>query len=621
MVNDKDIEYYLAQLEDGWLSEDGLEAEDSEDDDPPNPHYTRDELLSLLDDNNGDEDTQEENENDPPLVEELVEDRESQSRVPCGDTGDTFNTLLDKRKLIWKNKDMNFDEDRIAFLGSSAFPSEISQLETPYQCFKYFFDDDFIQEIVTQTNLYVMQKDLNNKIIYTVSDIKKFFGILLFMSVQKFQNTRSYWSPAFGYSPVSSTMPVNKFEKIKLSLHFQNNENHKPVGHADHDRLFKIRPVIEHLKAKFSTIPMEQRLSVDEQMCATKVAHFLKQYLPNKPHKWGFKFYVLCDLSGYAHTFELYSGQENTGRPEGEPDLGATGNVVIRLLRGVPRHQNHIIYFDNFYTSLPLVHHLAKQGIQSVGTVQQNRIPNSKLPDKKEFMKKSVPRGSHVERTTTFDGIDMSCVTWKDNKMVTLLSTYVGSTPVSSVTRYDKAKKEKVEISCPKIVQEYNKHMGGVDLMDSFLGRFHIAVRSKKWYLRIFFHLLDLTVINAWIIYKKNAMMRNMPKKNILSMGQFRNELAQVLCSLGSNTEVKRGRPSSSSLEIEIQAKKKRGPAVVPPPKDIRRDGSDHWPQVGVSLRCKYPKCKGYSTISCNKCRVNLCLNKNNNCFVNFHEN
>lgn len=69
-------------------------------------------------------------------------------------------------------------------------------------------------------------------------------------------------------------MPVHKFEKIKLSLHFQNNENQKPVGQADHDKLFKTHPVIEHLKTKFSTIPMEQRLSVDEQMCATIVAHF-----------------------------------------------------------------------------------------------------------------------------------------------------------------------------------------------------------------------------------------------------------------------------------------------------------------------------------------------------------
>lgn len=80
--------------------------------------------------------------------------------------------------------------------------------------------------------------------------------------------------------------------------------------------------------------------------------------------------------------------------------------------------------------------------------------------------------------------------------------------------RYDKAKKQKIEITCPHIVQEYNKHMGGVDLMDSFLGRNHMTVRSKKWYLRIFFHLFDLAVINSWIVYRKNAQERNEPMKN-----------------------------------------------------------------------------------------------------------
>jgi hypothetical protein len=386
---DNDIERYLAQLEDGWLSEDGLEADDSEDEDPSNLQYTRDELLHLLADENDDEYDHQDNEEDPPLVEEPQDEAENQN---SSHRGNILNFFLDKRKLVWKKKNMEFDEDKIRFLGSSAFPPEIAQLESPYQCFKYFFDDDFMNKIIEETNLYLMQKDANNKIIYTALDIQRFFGILLFMSVQRFQNTRSYWHPAYGYGPVSCVMPVNKFERLKLGLHFHNNDLHKPVGHAEHDRLFKIRPVIEHLNKRFSTLPMAQRLSVDEQMCATKVAHFLKQYLPNKPHKWGFKFYVLCDLSGFAHTFELYAGQENKGRLEGEPDIGATGNVVVRLLRGVPRYQNYIVYFDNFYTSLPLIYFLAKQGIQCVGTVQQNRIPNSKLPEKKEYEEGSAKR-------------------------------------------------------------------------------------------------------------------------------------------------------------------------------------------------------------------------------------
>lgn len=279
----------------------------------------------------------------------------------------------------------------------------------------------------------------------------------------------------------------------------------------------------------FSSIPLDQRLSIDEQMCSTKIGHFLKRYLPNKPHKWGYKLFGLCSLMGYAYRFEIYSGQEKKDRPVGEPELGVTNNMVLRLARVIPRMRNHIVFFDNFYTSLPLVYHLAKQGIHCVGTVQQNRLPNCRLPDKKEYLYTTVPRGTHEEGTAHFDGIDFSATVWKDNKIDTLLSNFVGSQPVGKVARYDKKQKRKVEVPCPKIVQEYNMHMGGVDLMDSFLGRYHIRMKSRKWYLRLFYHLIDLAVINYWVLMKKNCIAKGIPKKQLSNLGQFRNELAAIL--------------------------------------------------------------------------------------------
>ncbi|GFT96866.1 DDE_Tnp_1_7 domain-containing protein [Nephila pilipes] len=156
---------------------------------------------------------------------------------------------------------------------------------------------------------------------------------------------------------------------------------------------------------------------------------------------------------GYVHKFEIFYGQENSNKLQGEPDLDATGNVV-RLLRGVPRMMNHIIYFNSFYFSLPLVNFLAKQGVHTVETVQQNRITSNKLPDRKYFMKKSVSRSSYRERVSTLDGVDMSCVAWMDNKVVALLSTYAGALLVTEVSRYDKSKKKELVIHavyCPRI--------------------------------------------------------------------------------------------------------------------------------------------------------------------------
>ncbi|CAG5001507.1 unnamed protein product [Parnassius apollo] len=145
-------------------------------------------------------------------------------------------------------------------------------------------------------------------------------------------------------------------------------------------------------------------------------------------------------------------------------------------------------------------------------------------------MKNSVPRGAYEEYTTNYEGVDITTVSWKDNKQVVLASTYVGAEPAGKVERYDKKEKKRIDIPCPKIIKDYNTHMGGVDLMDSFLGRHRIRMKSRKWYMRIFYHLVDLTVINSWILYKKVHEEKGVPSANVLSLGDFRSELADSLC-------------------------------------------------------------------------------------------
>lgn len=93
-------------------------------------------------------------------------------------------------------------------------------------------------------------------------------------------------------------MSLNKYEKIRQFLHF-NNALTAPSTYPRYDKLHKIRPLIDSLNTNFSKdIPWEYCLSVDEQICSTKAWHHLKQYMHMKPHRWGFKFFVLCGVSG-----------------------------------------------------------------------------------------------------------------------------------------------------------------------------------------------------------------------------------------------------------------------------------------------------------------------------------
>lgn len=56
----------------------------------------------------------------------------------------------------------------------------------------------------------------------------------------------------------------------------------------------------------------------------------------------------------------------------------------------------------------------------------------------------------------------------------------MGVEPVQKISRFDKSKKEKIQIDCPQIVKDYKSHMGGVDLLDSYIGRYYISIEKQK---------------------------------------------------------------------------------------------------------------------------------------------
>lgn len=200
---------------------------------------------------------------------------------------------------------------------------------------------------------------------------------------------------------------------------------------------------------------------------------------------------------------EFCTGQENNSelRKTSEPDLGASANVVVRLARVIPINLRHKLFFDNYYTTLPLLVYLKKRNILSLGTVSRNRLKNVMLPDDSLLMKK--PRGTTAHCVSKVRGIDIVAVTWKDTKILSLLSTFAAVDPVVKVSRFDRKQKKRVKVDCPNIIKVYNRHMGGVDLLDGLLGRHKIKMRSRKWYMRVFHHLLDVTIVNSWLLHKR----------------------------------------------------------------------------------------------------------------------
>ena len=96
-------------------------------------------------------------------------------------------------------------------------------------------------------------------------------------------------------------------------------------------------------------------------------------------------------------------------------------------------------------------------------------------------------------------------VKWYDNRGVTLIGTCLEScNQISSVRCRVKGKSAQIPVPCPSIVQEYNNGMGGVDLLDQRTAAYKLDRKSSSgcYYLRLFFNLMDIAVVNSHVVYK-----------------------------------------------------------------------------------------------------------------------
>ena len=83
---------------------------------------------------------------------------------------------------------------------------------------------------------------------------------------------------------------------------------------ADQDKtekLYKVRPLLNSVLAKFKHYYYPaQKISIDEGMIPAKNRLGIKQYIKDKPTKWGIKTFILADSSnGYLYAAEVYCGK------------------------------------------------------------------------------------------------------------------------------------------------------------------------------------------------------------------------------------------------------------------------------------------------------------------------
>ena len=254
--------------------------------------------------------------------------------------------------------------------------------KTPFQYFKLFVSDEMLNNTTEQTNIYILQSKGAEKSILR-NDIEKFIGVFLRMGLVRLPIQRPYWETFMTYDGVSSVMGRNKFETILRNIHFVNNLEIAEEEKAN-DRIWKLRTWITELCQNFLRVSPEEFHAVDEIMVPFKGKSLLRQYLPKKPHKWGFKLWGQSGISGFLYDFDIYQGKLKS---ISDTSLGISADVVVNLTSSLPDKHNFKVFADNYFTNLPLIVELRKRNIYFVGMIRGSQMKKCLLLSKKDLKK------------------------------------------------------------------------------------------------------------------------------------------------------------------------------------------------------------------------------------------
>lgn len=175
-------------------------------------------------------------------------------------------------------------------------------------------------------------------------------------------------------------------------------------------------------------------------------------------------------------------------------------------------------------------------------------------------------RGSHEEFAREDD--KLCVVKWMDSRSVLIASTSTGSLPLQTARRWDKVNRKYINVDCPHAISSYNKYMGEVDLADRYVSYYRIAIRTKKWPLKVFWHFIDVAAGNSWVIYKKDKYACGEHKKNIMDLLDFKFYIAECLIA---DAILENSAESSSESEDELPQKRAKRTIKPLPPKDVQR--------------------------------------------------
>lgn len=482
---------------------------------------------------------------------------------------------------------------------------------SPLQLFQLFFSAPAVKSVVANTNKYAESRTRAGKKIpwspLTVGEFYRFVGLIIHTALVQLECLSDYWSKkrGYGFEFPRSVMSRDRFLGISRNLHLSDpDEDAGRKGTPEYDGLFKIKPLYsEVLEACRTYFHPRRDLRVDERTVTSKARRGAKQYVKDTPTKRGYRLFVLADASnGYTSNFFVCEAKSTAATGKG---LGC--EIVTQLLDFSFLGRGYKVYMDSFYTSPTLLTDLLKERTVACGAIRAGRpgYPKTTVNDLPEDSERGAIRWYRRDK--------LLFVKWKDSGEVNLCSTihraYAGDR-VERRTEGGDGVWRKVPVPVPAAVKDYNKFAGGGDLSDALSSYCQVPHETRKWYKTLFFHLVDIAVVNSFVLHGELARLHG---KEALTQKQFR-ETLQLELVRGSKSSAQDDDGGGGGLE-EPSGRSRRAAMCLP-----AFFSTDATCGRRACAMCKMADEKVKTPVYCTKCEVPLCHVPARNCFKDWHD-
>ena len=250
--------------------------------------------------------------------------------------------------------------------------------------------------------------------------------------------------------------------------------------------------------------------------------------MPNKPSKYGIKFWLLCDVDvRYTLALEIYAGKINN-----VIQRNLSTDVVLRLIDKLSDQvkQGRNVTYDRYFTSFDLANGLLERKMTSLGVVNHKR---SFVPGELKIVRNNL-----YSSWFFFSGAHtlLSYQAKQKKPPIILLSTMHNIPEV-----FDD------ETKLPVMIHDYNQTKFGVDVMDQCINGYTVRRISKRWPMIVFFNLIDIAAINAMTLWLcKNPNWHNQ-RKHVRRL--FLEELGR---SLTNPQNTRRSEQSGHTLKVKL---------------------------------------------------------------------